>query len=87
MIRSFLIIPFLHRFSRMFYHYEPFVFPEGFLPNISDPSTFEKDYTISDTDIEAALNYALANDSYWEETIPLNKTEWEDMMRFGLGEA
>ena len=87
MIRSFLVIPFLHRFSRMFYHYEPFVFPEGFLPNISDPSTFEKDYTISDTDIESALNYALVNESKCEEEIIFHKIEWEDMMRFGIGEA
>jgi|LauGreDrversion4_2_1035121.scaffolds.fasta_scaffold02464_13 hypothetical protein len=90
MIRSFLIIPFLHRFSRMFYHYEPFVFPEGCLPNISDPSTFETDYTVSEIEIENALNFTLANDTHWEYTIPIDKpkqTEWEDMMRFGMGEA
>ena len=87
MIRSFWIIPFLHRFSRMFYHYEPFVFPEGCRPNIRDPSTFETNYTVSDTDIEAALNYALVNESKWEEEVIFNKTEWEDMMRFGMGEA
>jgi hypothetical protein len=93
MIRSFFIIPLLYRLNTFLYEYKPFVFPEGCRPNISDPSTFETNYTVSDTDIEAALNYALANDSIWEEEVifdnlkKMKTTHWEDMMRFGLGEA
>jgi len=69
--------------------YRPFVFPEGCRPNISDPTTFETNVTI---DIEPMLNYTLANDSMWEEVIQFEdtiqpKTDWEDMMRFGMSEA
>jgi hypothetical protein len=70
----------------MFHHYEPFVFPEGCMPNISDPSTFEKDFTVSEIEIERVLNFSLANDSYWEEAFTLD-TEWDNMIRFGFGEA
>jgi hypothetical protein len=74
------------------YEYKPFVFPEGCRPNISDSSTFEMNYTISDIEIESVLNYTLANDTKWEEVILYEQrkkmtTPWEDMMRFGLGEA
>jgi hypothetical protein len=93
MIRSFFIIPLLYRLRASIYQYKPFVFPEGCRPSISDPSTFETNYTVSDTDIEAALNYSLANDTIWEEEVifdnlkKMKTTHWEDMMRFGLGEA
>jgi hypothetical protein len=74
------------------YEYKPFVFPEGCRPNISEPSTFETNYTISDIEIESVLNYTLANDTKREEVILYEQrkkmtTPWEDMMRFGLGEA
>lgn len=89
MIRSFLIIPFLCRLRSCMYQYKPFVFPEGCRPNLKDPSTFETNYTFSEIDIENVLNYTLANDTMWEEVIHLDKskTPWEDMMRFGIGEA
>jgi hypothetical protein len=69
--------------------YIPFVFPEGCRPNISDTTTFETNVTI---DIDHMLNYTLANDSMWEEVIQFEdatkrKTDWEDMMRFGISEA
>jgi hypothetical protein len=92
MLRSFLIIPFLYRLRTLIYEYKPFVFPEGCRPNISEPSTFEMNYTISDIEIESVLNYTLANETKWEEVILYEQrkkmtTPWEDMMRFGLGEA
>lgn len=91
-MRSFLIIPFLYRLRTLMYEYKPFVFPEGCRPNISEPSTFETNYTISDIEIESVLNYTLANDTKREEVILYEQrkkmtTPWEDMMRFGLGEA
>lgn len=84
MIRSLLIIPVLYRLRSCIY--KPFVFPEGCRPNLIDPSTFETNYMISDTDIENILNYTLANDTKWEELIYFDKsiTHWEHMMRFGI---
>jgi hypothetical protein len=89
MIRSFLLIPILYRFRTLIYQYKPFVFPDGCRPNIHDPSTFETNYTVSDIEIESVLNYTLANDTKWEEEIEFNKTKptWENMMKFGTGEA
>jgi len=92
MLRSLLIIPILYRFRSLVHEYKPFVFPEGCRPNVSDSSTFETNYTVSDIDIERILNYTLANDTKWEEVILYEQrkkmmTPWEDMMQFGLGEA
>jgi hypothetical protein len=91
MLRSLLIIPILYRFRNVIHDYTPFVFPEGCRPNVSDPSTFETNYTLSDIVIETVLNDTLANDTRWEELIYFNErkkmtTPWEDMIRFGLGE-
>ena len=85
-MRSYLIIPFLYRL-RSLHMFPLFQFPEGCHPNINDPSTFETNYTISETEIEAALNYSISNDTKEEEVIPFIHTSWEDMMRFGIGEA
>jgi hypothetical protein len=72
--------------------YKPFEFPEGCRPNVSDPSTFETNYTISEIEIENILNLSLSNDSKWEEFILFdddneNITNWEYMTRFGINEA
>ena len=85
MIRSIWIYPFLYRL-RTCRLYTPFTFPEGCRPNISDPSTFETNYSVIDTEIENMLNYTLANDSTWEEVINFNKdtTNLKFIMQFGV---
>lgn len=72
MIRSIWIYPFLYRF-RTYQLYAPFVFPEGCRPNISDPSTFETNYSVIDAEIENMLNYTLENQCKWEEVIVFDK--------------
>lgn len=72
MIRSIWIYPFLYRL-RTYSLYKPFTFPEGCRPNVSDPTTFETNYSVIDTEIENMLNFTLANDSIWEEVIVFDK--------------
>lgn len=93
MIRSIWIVPFLHRFRRMMPLpvYTPFVFPEGCMPNISDPSTYETDIlNISQFDFIVEDMVIYTNETKWEEIIswddacPLkNMTKWEEMLKFG----
>ena len=92
MLRSYFILPIIYRFRSLIRQHTPFVFPEGCRPNISDPSTFETNYSITETEIENILNLSLSNDSKWEETILFdddneNITNWEYMTRFGINEA
>jgi len=92
MLRSILIIPILYRFRNYIHQYTPFVFPEGCRPNISDPSTFETNYSVIESEIENMLNFTLNNESKWEEVIIFDKdkkniTNWEYMLRFGISEA
>jgi len=71
MIRSIWIYPFLHLLTYQLY--TPFVFPEGCRPNVSDPSTFETNYSVIDAEIENMLNYTLENQYKWEEVIEYDK--------------
>lgn len=90
MLRSYFIIPIIYRFRTLIRQHNPFVFPEGCRPNISDPSTFETNFSV--IEIEKILNFSLTNDSKWEKTILFdddneNITNWEYMTRFGINEA
>jgi len=71
--------------------YNHFSYPEGCKPNISDPSTYETYTHINEAEfnlqIENMIIYSL--EPIINETIIFdneNKTEWEKMLKFGIGE-
>jgi hypothetical protein len=71
MFNSFFILPFLLRFRSTFYtptvffsfenaeKYIPFMFPEGFFPNISDPTTYESFEGLNKTLLNQSINNCL----------------------------
>ena len=71
--------------------YNHFSYPDGCKPNISDPSTYESYTYNNETEynlqIENMIIYSL--EPIINETIIFdneNKTEWEKMLKFSIGE-
>lgn len=87
MIRFACLLPFFfspfHRIKKhdtnkvfLFHKFEPFSFPNGMIPNISDPSTYEIFNHTNETEyfitIDEMVIYTLQNESKWETNISLD---------------
>jgi hypothetical protein len=58
--------------------YEPYIFPEGCFPNLSDPSTYEKDVD----GFFANINKSFIDDFLKDD----NDSKWKHMIEFGIME-
>lgn len=69
---------------------KPFEFEDGYKPNLYDSSTYEDMVDVNLTKLFESIEewLEIKNDTNWEEVVIDSKTtNWEDMMRFGIGEA